>query len=115
MKNQFLGPSWGREAKPFRPSFPFFPFFSHVFFCLFLAFYFFIFLVFCSFLHFLFFFCFSFFQFFLRKVSSFLLPVFLSNIFNCWRWYQSLIVSSVVGAPWRCGGIAGIGLGRLLG
>ena len=41
----------------------------------------------------------------------------------CWHWYQNLTtdVSSVVGAPWRCGvlttqgGIAGIGLGRLLG
>ena len=45
---------------------------------------------------------------------------FLSNKFNCWRSYQSLPVSSVVGAPRRCGvlttqgGIAGIGLGRLL-
>ena len=35
--------------------------------------------------------------------------------------YQGLTVSSIVGAPWRCGvlttwgGIAGIGLGRLLG
>ena len=38
-----------------------------------------------------------------------------------WRQYQSLTVSSVVGAPWRrgvsttSGGIAGIGLGHLLG
>ena len=42
-------------------------------------------------------------------------------MFCCWHLYQSLTVSSVVGAPWRCGvlttqgGIAGIGLGRLLG
>ena len=42
-------------------------------------------------------------------------------MFYCWHWCQSLTVSSVVGAPWRCGvlttlgGIAGIGLGRLLG
>ena len=42
-------------------------------------------------------------------------------MFYCWHLYQSLTVSSVVGAPWRCGvlttwsGIAGIGLGRLLG
>ena len=44
-------------------------------------------------------------------------------MFSCWHQYQSLTVdvSSVVGAPWRCGvlktkgGIAGIGLGRLLG
>ena len=42
-------------------------------------------------------------------------------MFYCWHWCQSLTVSSVVGAPWRCGvlttlgGIAGNGLGRLLG
>ena len=42
-------------------------------------------------------------------------------MFYCWRYYQSLTVSSVVGAPWRCGvlttlgGIAGMWLGRLLG
>ena len=41
-------------------------------------------------------------------------------MFYCWHGYQSLTVSSVVGAPWRCGvlttygGMAGIGLGRLL-
>ena len=35
--------------------------------------------------------------------------VFLSNIFNCWRYYQSLTVSSVVGAPWRCGRLDDIG------
>ena len=38
-----------------------------------------------------------------KKVTSFLFFVFLSNIFYCWRQYQSLTVSSVVGAPWRCG------------
>ena len=43
------------------------------------------------------------------------------HMFYCWHYYQSLTVSSVVGAPWRCGvlttwsGVAGIGLGRLLG
>ena len=42
-------------------------------------------------------------------------------MFYCWHEYQSLTVSSVVSAPWRCGvlttqgGMAGIGLGRLLG
>ena len=50
-----------------------------------------------------------------KKVSSFL--------FYCVSFkyvYQTLTASSVVGAPWRCGvlttqgGIAGIGLGRLL-
>ena len=48
---------------------------------------------------------------------------FLSNIFQCWHQYPSLPfdVSSVVGAPCRCGvlktwgGISGIGLGRLFG
>ena len=43
--------------------------------------------------------------------------------FHCWQKYQSLTedVSSVVGVPWRCGvlttlgGMAGIGLGHLLG
>ena len=65
---------------------------------------------------------FFFFSIFLKKkVSSFLFLVILFNMFYCWLLYQSLIVSSVVGAPWRCGvlttqgGIAGIGLGRLLG
>ena len=42
-------------------------------------------------------------------------------MFYCRHQYQSLIVSSVVGAPWRCGVLttkgrtAGIGLGQLLG
>ena len=43
-------------------------------------------------------------------------------IFHCWHQFQSLTVdvSSVVGAPWRCGvlttwgGIAGMGLGHTL-
>ena len=55
--------------------------------------------------------------------KSFIFLVFLSNIFRCWHWYHSLTVdvSSVVGAPWRCGvltskgGVAGIGFGHLLG
>ena len=56
-----------------------------------------------------------------KKFLLFFFLEFLSNIFSCWRQYQSLTVSSVVGAPWRrgvlttSGGIAGIGLGRLLG
>ena len=64
------------------------------------------------------FFIFSFFP--KKKFLLFFFLVFLSHIYNCWR-YKSLTVSSVVGAPWRCGvltiqgGIAGIGLGRLLG
>ena len=29
--------------------------------------------------------------------------VFLSKRFHCWHWYHSIDVSSVVGAPWRCG------------
>ena len=77
------------------------------------------FLIFWSFLHLnVFHFLFSFFL--KKKVSPFFI-VFLSNIFYCWHQHQSLTVSSVVGAPWRCGvlttwgGIAGIGLGRLLG
>ena len=27
----------------------------------------------------------------------------ISNMFYCWHWKKSLTVSSVVGAPWRCG------------
>ena len=64
----------------------------------------------------------SFFSFFSRKkFLLFFFLVFLSDMFYCWHYYQSLTVSFVVGAPWRCGvlttegGIAGIGLGRLLG
>ena len=36
---------------------------------------------------------------------SFFFLVFLSNMFHCWHWHQTLTVdvSSVVGAPWRCG------------
>ena len=64
-------------------------------------------------------FIFSFFP--TKKFLLFFFLAFLSNIFYCWRQYQSLTVSSVVGASWRCGvlttqgGIAGIGLARLLG
>ena len=102
-------------------SFFFLLFFSPVFLSFFLLFHIFIFehfLFISSFFDFLMFFNF-FFHFSEEKV--FFLLVFLSNIFNCWRWYQSLTVSSVVGATWKCGvltawgGIAGIVLGRLLG
>ena len=101
---------------PFGPSSSFFStFFFLPFFVFFLAFYVSNFFGFFSFLHFLF----SFFP--KKKFLIFFFLVFLSNILFCWRLYQSLTVSSVVGAPWRCGvlttkgGIAGIGLGRLLG
>ena len=67
-------------------------------------------------------FMFFIFHFFRRKsFFFFFFVVFLSNIFYCWRQYQNLTVSSVVGVPWRCGalttwsGRAGIGLGHLLG
>ena len=104
VKNQFLGPS---RVVPLWALLSFFLLllFSPVF-CLFSCFlYFHFFYIFCSFLHFLNFFCFSF-SFFIfpkKKVVLFFFLVFLSNIFSCWRWYQSLTVSSVVGAPWRCG------------
>ena len=61
---------------------------------------------------------------FLKNVSSFFFDIVSFKNFHCWHLYQSLIpvdVSSVVGAPWGCGvlttqsGIAGIGLGHLLG
>ena len=67
------------------------------------------------------------FMFFISLFSCFLfcfsICFFLSNILLCLNQYPSLTVdvSSVVGAPWRCGvlttwgGRAGIGLGRLLG
>ena len=66
---------------------------------------------------------FSFFHFVFDEKNVFFFLVFLSNMFYCWHQYQSLTVkfSSFVGAPWRCGvrttqgGMAGIGLGRLLG
>ena len=107
---------------------PLFLFFLLFFFSRFLSF--FLLFIYSFFYHFLFisscfdflmFFIFLFFIFPKKKFLLFFLLVFLSNIFNCCRWYQSLTVSSVVGAPWRCGvlttwgGIAGIGLGRLLG
>ena len=120
VKHQFLGPP--RVAPPLGPLFIFSYFFFLPFVVFLLAFYFFIFshfLFISSFFDFLMFFIFSFFR--KKKVSSFLFFVFLSNILNCWLQYQSLTVSSVVGAPSRCGvlttwgGIAGIGLSRLLG
>ena len=54
-----------------------------------------------SFFHFFisFFFIFSFVCFFF----FFYFDAFLSNMFLCWHYHQSLTVSSVVGAPWRCG------------
>ena len=50
-------------------------------------------------------------------VFSLIFRMLLSNLFHCWHQYQSLTadVSSVVGAPWRCGvltangGVAGVG------
>ena len=121
VKNSIFGPVSG--GTPLGPLFLFFlPFFSPVF--VFLAFYF-------SFSHFLFissFFVFYVFHFFFhffwkKKFLLFFFLAFLSNMLYCWHQCQSLNidVSSVVGAPWRCGvlttqgGKAGIGLGRLLG
>ena len=103
VKNQLLGPS---RVVPLWALFSFFSYFVFLpFFCLFflLFFYFFSFFVHFFIFDFLMFFIF-FFSFFPKK--KFLLLfflVFLSNIFYCWRQYQSLTVSSVVGAPWRCG------------
>ena len=96
MKNQFLGPS--RVAgisggTPLGPLFFFSYFFSH-----FLSFFMFL----CSFLHFFIFLMFFIFFFQKKKFVLFFLLVFLSNMFYCWHQYQSLTVSSVVGAPWRC-------------
>ena len=50
-------------------------------------------------------FSFSFSFFSRKKFIPFLFLVFLSNMLHCWHQYQSLTidVSSVVGAPWRCG------------
>ena len=98
VKNHLLGPSGGY---PFWARFSFF-FFSPVFFVLFLAFFFF------HFSHFLVissFKCFSLSFFIFSKDKSFFFSfiVFLSNIFYCWHHCQSLTVSFVVGAPWRCG------------
>ena len=56
-------------------------------------------------------FSFSSFIFQKQKFLLFFLLRFLSNILNCWRQYQSLTVSSVVGAPWRCGVLTTWGLG----
>ena len=63
---------------------------------------------------------FSIFCFFFQKCYFFFSLVFLSDMFHCWHWCQisTVEISSVVGAPWRCGvvttkgGIAGIGLGH---
>ena len=121
VKKHFLGPSRDRALWALFSFF--FLLFFLPFFCLFCCFFIFSFFfnIFCSFLHFLIFLMFLIFFFHFSEEKVFFLIVFLSNIFNCWRWYQSLTVSSVVGAPWRCGvlttqgGIAGIGFGRLLG
>ena len=84
--------------------FLFFLLFSPVL-CLFSCFLFFIFLFFfmSSFLIFLIFFIF-FFHFPPRKSFFFSFFFYFFQFFlNCWREYQSLTVSSEVGAPWRCG------------
>ena len=65
----------------------------------------------------------SFIPFFVFSLDVFVLSCIFSNMFHCRHLYQSptLDVSSVVGAPWRCGvltipgGVAGIGLGHQLG
>ena len=79
VKNQFLGPSRVAALWALFSSFSYFfvPFF--VFFLLFI------------------------FSFSVEKVSSFLFSCISFKYFFCWRQYQSLTVSSVVGAPWRCG------------
>ena len=104
VRNQFLGPS-RVVGNPFGPSFPFF--FPTTFFSRFLSFYL---LFFISHLLFIssFFDCLMFSTFFFsffpkKRFLLFFFLVFLSNIFYCWRQYQSLTVSSVVGAPWRRG------------
>ena len=53
----------------------------------------------------------SLFHFFLEKNVVFYIFVFLSNIFHCWHQSQSstMNVSSIVGAPWRCGVLTTIG------
>ena len=123
VKNQFLGPS--RVVKkwyPFGPSFPFFFFLLFFFYCFSSCFSFL--LIFCSFLHF-----FDFLMFFIflvhffrrKKFLLFFFLVFLSKIFKLLALVSEFNCFSIVGAPWRCGvlttwgGIAGIGLGRLLG
>ena len=92
-KNQFLGPSRVVITLHWAPLFLFFLLFFPVFFLSF-----FLLLIFSFFVHSFFF------DFLMFFISSFFL-VFLSYIFHCWHQYQSLTVdvSSVVGAPWRCG------------
>ena len=84
VKNQFLGPSQGREGGGLPPLWAlilfFHPFFSTVFFVFFLAF------IFSFFVHLHFLMFFNVFHFLFKifseeKVSSFLFDVFLSNIF----------------------------------
>ena len=88
VKNQFFWAHLARYKNPFGPSFPTFPIFFYCF-CLFFIFSHFLFI--SSFLK-----CFSFFP--KKKFLLFFSLVFLSKLFH-----QSLTVSSVVGAPWRCG------------
>ena len=122
VKNQFLGPSRGYHTPPLGPLF-LFPHFFLPFFVFFLAFYFSFFSFFVHFFIFVFLMFFIlFFIFSEEKVSSFL--------FSCVSFKHSLLLALVSEfncflrsrcAPWGCGvltawgGIAGIGLGRLLG
>ena len=103
-EKSILGPISG--GTPLGPLF-LFPTFFLPFFCLFSCFLFFIFshfLFISSFFDFLMFFIFFFIS-SEEKVSSFLFFSCISPKYFLWlgRQYQSLIVSSVVGAPWRCG------------
>ena len=115
----------GGNGNPFWTLFSFFPYFflTVFFFFFFLAFYFSFFLIFCSFLHvliFLMFFTF-FFHFSEEKVSSFLLSkisfkydLLLALVSEFNRFLRSRC-SMEMWCPDDIGGIAGIGLGRLLG
>ena len=93
--------------------------FLHVYICFFFPFFF---DFFCLFFFFIFTY-FSFFLFFLENCVSSFLFIFLMNKcrFKNLYWCLTKDVSSVVGAPWRCGvvtlwvGIAGIRLGHSLG
>ena len=119
LKNQFLGPS--REV-------PLWALFSFFFFLFFSRFFFFVFFLAFDFSFFSFFVHFFIFLFF-KNVFHFLKKICFSFLFSCIPFKYVLLlasvsefltVSSVVGAPWRCGvlttqgGIAGTGLGRLL-
>ena len=116
MKNQILGPS--RVVPPFGPIFCFFSYFVFLpVFVFFLAFYFSFFHFFVHFFIFDFYvFSFSFFHFSEEKVSLFFSCISF-KYFLLLALVSEVTVSSVVGAPWRCGvpddigGIAGIGLG----